>query len=425
MPIRDIQISLREVGRIRCGDQTTTARGRAPRKLDRFRFTSDDAQLLAIVADLYGGTVEQWPEAPHGDQWQCYVTAERIPVMMVPGLRMFSQWYEAWSGGGIQRRCDGVREIINGVPCQCDANGERICKPTTRLSVVLPDIPGLGTWRLETHGYYAAVELGGTVELISKLVAATAETVHGTLRLTQRTQRLAGQPIRHFAVPTLDIAVTVPQLVDRIAATRDEEPRTIDAANSERVRALALASQPEPRPTFPTEQDRTAAEARSVTKLARKRTPPMGPGKRDTEPPTEPTEPRWKEPPAMPDSDRPTVTASFVAATTEPPPAAAVRAAFDSPLSDRQRTALLTLFRLTGLEDRDGRLLFAARIIGRSISSSKELTSAEASSVIDVLESVHSGTAEYICDADGRIVGARPLDIDSHAEVVSDPEDTD
>jgi hypothetical protein len=102
-----------------------------------------------------------------------------------------------------------------------------------------------------------------------------------------------------------------------------------------------------------------------------------------------------------------------------------VRAAFDSPLSDRQRTALLTLFRLTGLEDRDERLLFAARIIGRSISSSKDLTSAEASSVIDVLETVHSGAAEYVCDVEGRIVGARPLDIDSHAEVVSDPEDTD
>lgn len=408
MPIRDIQISLREVGRIRCGDQTTTARGRAPRKLDRFRFTCDDVGLLAIVADLYGGEVEKWPEAPHGDQWQCYVTAERIPVMMVPGLRMFSQWYEAWSGGGIQRRCDGVKESIQGMPCQCVENGERICKPTTRLSVVLPDIPGLGTWRLETHGYYAAVELGGTIELISKLVAATSETVHGTLRLTQRTQRTAGQPIRHFAVPTLDIAATVPQLIDRIAATRDEEPRPIDAANADRVRALAVASQPEPRPTFPTEQDRTAAEARSVAKLARKRTPPMGPGKRDTEPATEPPEPRWADPDPAPQ-----------------PPAAEVRAAFDSPLSDRQRTALLTLFRMTGLADRDGRLLFTARIIGRSISSSKELTSAEASSVIDVLQAVETGAAEYITDSTGRIIGAVPIDSDSHGDIESQTEETD
>ena len=412
MPIRDIQISLREVGRIRCGDQTTTARGRAPRKLDRFRFTSDDAQLLAIVGDLYGGTVEQWSEAPHGDQWQCYVTAERIPVMMVPGLRMFSQWYEAWTGGGCTRRCDGVREQIHSVPCQCAENGERICKPTTRLSVVLPDIPGLGTWRLETHGYYAAVELGGIVELISKLVTVTQETVHGTLRLTQRTQRSPGQPVRHFAVPTLDIAATIPQLAQRIA---DTEPRPLDAANADRVRALAVAhSQDMAQPTFPTERDRAAAEQRTVTKLARKRTPPMGPGKRDTaaaepalddllERDSEDYEPQWKE----------------------PPPDDAVRAAFDSPLSDRQRTALLTLFRMTGLEDRDERLLFAARIVGRSISSSKDLTSAEASSVIDVLQAVESGTAEYVTDATGRIIGAVPIEDRSHAEIVLPPDSTD
>lgn len=405
MPIRNIQISLREVGRIRCGDQVAHARGKAPRKLDRFRFTSDDAQLLDVVAGLYGGTVDQWTDGP-GDQWQVYVSAERIPVMMVPGLRPITQWWEAWSGGGCLRRCDGEREMIAGTPCAC-INGERICKPTTRLHVVLPEIPGLGTWRLESHGYYAAVELGGTVELITRLATATGEPVYGTLRLTQRTQKIAGQPTRQFAVPTLDISVTVPDLAQRIAQAEGQDQRPLDARNAQRLQELAQGHDTGAG-AFPGDADRAAAEQRSEDKLARKRTPGMGPGNRHrgtTVPSTVPLNEATEDGPPLEDYA----------------PADVVKA-FDSPISANQMKAIQTLFRMTGLDDRDERLLFSARIIERSINSSKDLTAREASQIMDVLWEVEQGTAEYVTDVNGRIIGAVPVDVLGHDDPLSDAE---
>lgn len=398
MPIKDIQITLREVGRIRCGDQVQHARGKAPRKLDRFRFTSDDAQLLDVVAGLYGGTVDQWTDGP-GDQWQVYVTAERIPVMMVPGLRPITQWWEAWSGGGCLRRCDGEREMIANVPCAC-IHGERICKPTTRLHVVLPEIPGLGTWRLESHGYYAAVELGGTVELITRLATATGEPVYGTLRLTQRTQKIAGQPTRQFAVPTLDISVTVPDLAQRIALAEGQE-RPLDARNAQRLQELAQGHQTGAG-AFPGDADREAAEVRGQEKLARKRTPGMGPGNRHRGRPVD-------------------VPAEDTTPVDDYSPQEVVQA-FDSPISANQMKAIQTLFRMTGLDDRDERLLFSARIIGRSISTSKDLTAREASQIIDVLAAVEKGEAEYVRDVGGRIIGAMPSADIAQDDPLSDAE---
>jgi hypothetical protein len=404
MPIKDIQITLREVGRIRCGDQVQRGKGKAPRKLDRFRFTSDDAQQLAIVAELYGGSVEQWEGA--ADQYQVYTTAERIPVMMVPGLRPITQWMEAWSGGGCLRRCDGYTDSISGQSCLCNGQGERICKPTTRLHVVLPEIPGLGTWRLESHGYYAAVELGGTVELITRLATATGEPVYGTLRLTQRTQKIAGQPTRHFAVPTLDINVTVPDLAQKIALAEADQ-RPLDARNAQRLTELAQGHDTGAG-AFPGAADRQAAEDRGQAKLARKRTPGMGPGNRHR---------GTTVPSKMPLNE----------ATEDGPPLddyapADVVQAFDSPISANQMKAIQTLFRMTGLDDRDGRLLFAARIIGRSINTSKDLTSREASQLLNVLGAVEQGTAEYVTDVDGRIIGAVPVDVVSHDDPLSDAE---
>jgi hypothetical protein len=381
MPMLQIQHRLRENGRIRAGDQVKAGKGKAPRKLDHFRFTADDAQLLGIIADLYGGKVQPWPEAPSGEQYQVYTTADSIRVMIVPGLRPVSQWWEAWSGGGCLRRCDGQREHISGAACVCDAQGDRICKPTTRLQVILPDVPGLGTWRLETHGYYAAEELGGIMSLIERLVQATGDPVYGTLRLTQRTQKVAGQPVRHFAVPSLDVSVTVPELVERMGLAA-AQPHSIDGANSDRVRALAEGHQPPPGGFLsPAEQEQ--AEGRAARKLERKRTPDMGPGLRGRD---------------------------------EPYTAADVAEVFSTPLSARQRTAIHTLFKLTGLEDRDDRLRFTAQIIGRAIQTSNDLTSAEAGQLIDVLQSIETGAAEYITDTNGRIIGA--VTVDANASVL-------
>ena len=199
-PIIDLQKRLVEVGRIRMGKKSE--RG-APQKLETFRVTSRDQARVDEIAAVYGGTVQPWADRP--GEFEVVTTTSELPILLLPGQAL-SQWYELWSAGGAQRRCDGDRDVISDGPCVCDTEkGDRKCKPTTRLSVMLPEIPGLGVWRLESHGYYAAVELSATAGMLEQ-ATARGQMFPARLRIDQRSQVKDGKTTR-YAVPVIDIDV--------------------------------------------------------------------------------------------------------------------------------------------------------------------------------------------------------------------------
>jgi hypothetical protein len=215
MAILDLQQRARELGRIRIGEVKATSSGKTrPAKLDRFRLTSPSQALLEQVAALYGGTVAAWqPQGGGPAQWEVYTDATRLPVYVPP--QPVTQFYELWSGGGCKRRCDGITELLSDRPCVCGPDpADRQCKPTTRLNVVLKDVPGIGVWRLETHGYYAAVELPQAAVFL----AQAGGYVDGFLALEERRIVRDGQT-RDFMVPTLEVAVTPAQLLAGAGAT--------------------------------------------------------------------------------------------------------------------------------------------------------------------------------------------------------------
>jgi hypothetical protein len=162
--------------------------------------------------------------------------------MVLPGQTL-SQWYELWTGGGCQRRCDGER-MVDDKPCMCPedpgeraelAKSGRACKATTRLSVMLPDVPGVGMWRLESHGYYAASELAGMAELLQH-VTALGVMLPARLRIDQRTSVKAGQT-RRYPVPVIDLEAT-PREVQALASGSDVRPALPAATPSAGPRAL-------------------------------------------------------------------------------------------------------------------------------------------------------------------------------------------
>ncbi len=207
MPILDLQKRMVEVGRLRMGHQVAAGKGRRPAKLDKWRLTSRDQSRLEAAAQLYGGTVQPWAERE--GEYELFTETAELPIMIIPGQTL-SQFYELWSGGGCSRRCDGERELITDAPCVCDTEkGERQCKPTTRLSVMLPDVPGLGCWRVESHGYYAAVELAGTAGMLEQ-ATARGQLFPARLRIDQRSKIDAGKTTR-WAVPVIDLDITVRQ----------------------------------------------------------------------------------------------------------------------------------------------------------------------------------------------------------------------
>lgn len=219
MPIIDLQRGIAETGRIRIGQKVPTSNGQRPAKLDTFRLTSADRRRIDQVAEAYGGKVSEW-EAPAGRQWQVITAATSLDVVVPPSEMAFSQWYELWSAGGCQRRCDGVTETIGERPCVCDpelrGRAKDQCDIHTRLSVMLRDLPGLGVWRLDTQGYYAAVELRGAVEVL-QLAAGRGALLPARLRLEQRVVKRPGAngkpETRRYAVPVLDIEVSPAQLL--------------------------------------------------------------------------------------------------------------------------------------------------------------------------------------------------------------------
>lgn len=212
MPILDLQLRQRELGRIRIG---TKAAGKGnPQKLDKFRFTSASGELIEQIAALYGGDATPWVNDGQS-QFEVFTAVNRVPILVPP--QPISQWYEMWSGGGCQRRCDGQKNILAGdAACACPADPldraelaakGKACKPTTRLNVVLADVAGIGVWRLESHGYHSAVELPMVAEFLAQATEAGAY-LPAELALTPRSSKRPGQGKREWLVPIIEVKTT-------------------------------------------------------------------------------------------------------------------------------------------------------------------------------------------------------------------------
>jgi hypothetical protein len=203
MPILDLQMRMRQLGEIRLGHVVPTSNGKTrPAKLNKFRFTSPSRQILTSVADLYGGEVQPWTPANGGPaEFEVYSTTNRLPIL-IPPRDAVSQWYELYAGSKCQRRCDGVTELKSDRPCMCNPD-DRDCSLTTRVNVMLRDVPALGQWLLVSKGYHAAVTLPPAAELL----AQAGGYVAGWLGMEEKTA-IVKDKLARFMVPTLDVEIT-------------------------------------------------------------------------------------------------------------------------------------------------------------------------------------------------------------------------
>jgi hypothetical protein len=184
--ILDLQRREMEAGRIRFGNKV----GNRPNRLDHPLLTGPDRDLILTVAEAYGEDCTVWPGGE--GQWQVEINADLnvlIPVQPEP----VSQWWERWSGGGCMRRCDGVTDIINDQPCDCDKTAEkRACSATTRFVVLLPET-GDARWRVETKSINAAMELPAALE--AAVGERTGEVIPAVLSVVQRPGKKGKVPV--------------------------------------------------------------------------------------------------------------------------------------------------------------------------------------------------------------------------------------
>lgn len=273
MPVLDLQRRSYESGRIRLGRVVGTGKKdkagnevTRPVKLDTLRFTSASRYAVEAAAVAYGGEVKPWDNRGR-KEWEVITGVSEVLAAIPPAAAAISIWYEMWSGGGCKRRCDSQREQKSGGPCLCphaenpDDEEEvdrmarerarlsklvpaQACGLKTRVSVVLPDLPDIGVWRLDTGGFYAAGELLGKAELM-ELCRDQGVFLPVRLWIDHRVDVVGGQT-RKYPVPALEILKTFRQVVTgelesqgwaaQLPPAPGEEPRALTAGSPSGVR---------------------------------------------------------------------------------------------------------------------------------------------------------------------------------------------
>lgn len=250
--IIDRQRQLAEQGRLRLGytvpakkrDGSDTTR---PVASKTWVLTSHSEDHVQAAAALWGGDVEKWQPMGNGaEQFRVITKTTAIPAFLPPGDPL-SQAYEQWTRGGCVRRCDGATEQFSGNPCLClaefgehwyDESPKDVCQSKSRLKVLLPDMPGLGSWRMETGSFYATDEIAGMVDTIRASVGDSV-IIPVTLRIEPRT-RVAGGETKQFVVPVVELrgvtaGVLLSGAVDQIA---------LASGVNQHTKAIGTGSQP-------------------------------------------------------------------------------------------------------------------------------------------------------------------------------------
>jgi len=297
MALLDVQRRGQQIGRIRIGQQVQASNGKMrPARLDTFRFTTASRVAADAIAGLYGGTVRDWE-----GQFEVITKESAIGVTVPPRDQVVSMW----SKGGCQRRCDSVTEQISSGPCLCPhaenrddedevarcalersvlagQNPPKACKIVTRISVMIPDLPGLGVFRLDTGSYYAAVEIGDAAAIM-QLARDQGTFLPAMLRIEHRS-RVAGGQTKKFPVPVLELLSTLRQITSgaleaggitaQLPPAPCEQPKAITAAPSRPVPVPAAQPEAAPMPPAPADEpglenweraERIAARARATT----------------------------------------------------------------------------------------------------------------------------------------------------------------
>lgn len=197
-----------EMGKVKLGIK----KGNRPSSIDTFRFVSTDVAAIGILAGLYGGEVKMVE-----GKADLVTEANEIDIVLPPDPLGGTPIYELWSGAGCQRRCDGVDTQVmvregddvhyETAPCLCVRDGSLSCKPTTRLTMIIPQVRLGGVWQLKTSSWAAAREMTQMVSLIE--AAQSRGLVTAKLRTEKRTQQGSKRP---FTVPILVLDSTVAEL---------------------------------------------------------------------------------------------------------------------------------------------------------------------------------------------------------------------
>ena len=216
MPIKGISEIRRlpRLGKIHLGVKATSAKGTEyPRAVDYFVVKEDDS-TPAAAAEAFRSVYGDKPR-----QLRIMFPAEDTEIIA-------PQWYKLYgSGTGLIRMCDGERCLCRNdagdmeeTECLCEPPGGEPngCRHMMHLQFLLPDVPGLGVWQLDTSSFHSIVNINSGLEMIRAL-AGRVSMIPLTLRLRPKEVSPGG---KKKVVYVLDLVQEQARLVDVIQAAR-------------------------------------------------------------------------------------------------------------------------------------------------------------------------------------------------------------
>jgi hypothetical protein len=249
---------------------------------------------------------------------------------------------------------------------------------------MLRDMPGLGLWRIDTSGYYAALELQGAVDVM-RMAAAAGQMLPAQLRLEQRMIKRADEQTKRFAVPVLDVEISPAQLLGGHRDALDIGTLAIEPARDsgdvvvepQPARLTPVPASVQERPAAPIAEQATATKERKPRKNAATKIPSTGIKPRTA------AEANQKMPPPPEDDGAGPVDAEEAARRDAP-----LHSPADSNDRANMNRKMHALFRKAGIEKdrRDDRLNITAYISKQyDLTSSNDLDDAAFQNVVDTL----------------------------------------
>lgn len=280
MPAKDLlakQRMLYQIGRIRTGAKRVTSNGKeAPIKLETLRFTSAAKPAIEEVARQYGGDVRPWDNRGH-QEFEVVTNVKELLVTIPPEAEAISMWYEMWTKGGCKRKCDSEFDQKSGGPCLCAPLLERYpeedrgrqralmakgqspqtCFLQTRVSFILPDLPDVGVWRLDTKSYYGAEGMLGKLRIM-EMARKQGVFLPARLWIDHQVDFVGGQT-RKYPVPQISLLNTVREIATGQLREGGLAAQLPPAPGEERL-AITGGARPVPEPRPEPKRQRTAQQ---------------------------------------------------------------------------------------------------------------------------------------------------------------------
>jgi hypothetical protein len=177
------------VGRFRSGRLV----GKMPESLNEWRVTSGDPVVADKIAELFGGTPEEW-ETDKEDNLEVLTDAASVEIIIESSAKIDASM-KLFGNSGLIHHCDGVEylspEEDKGEKCGCPAllqdrkdkaKTGRGPKPSVDVQFKIADAPDLGLFRFNSGSWELVKVLHDVIKNVDEAGGATEESTGGPVR---------------------------------------------------------------------------------------------------------------------------------------------------------------------------------------------------------------------------------------------------